>query len=108
MVQANNIGRGSAAGITYKRSFSAQNANCSGAYNFVAPNPVRNEEFNRILANAVNRPAFFTVPEFALKLGLGERACLVLDNQQLIPEKLLAASFVFQDPILTENVFLNP
>ncbi len=48
------------------------------------------------------------MPEFALKLGLGERACLVLDNQQLIPEKLLAASFVFQDPILTENVFLNP
>ncbi|HDL5699113.1 TPA: TIGR01777 family oxidoreductase [Mannheimia haemolytica] len=88
--------------------FLLKNANCSGAYNFVAPNPVRNEEFNRILANAVNRPAFFTVPEFALKLGLGERACLVLDNQQLIPEKLLAAGFTFQDPILTENIFLNP
>lgn len=88
--------------------FLLKNANCSGAYNFVAPNPVRNEEFNRILANAVNRPAFFTVPEFALKLGLGERACLVLDNQQLVPEKLLAAGFEFQDPILTESIFLNP
>ncbi|AHG73977.1 nucleoside-diphosphate sugar epimerase [Mannheimia sp. USDA-ARS-USMARC-1261] len=88
--------------------FLLKNANCSGVYNFVAPNPVRNEEFNRILANAVNRPAFFAVPEFALKLGLGERACLVLDNQQLIPEKLLAAGFEFQDPILTENIFLNP
>lgn len=88
--------------------FLLKNANCSGAYNFVAPNPVRNEEFNRILASAVNRPAFVTAPEFALKLALGERACLVLDNQQLISEKLLAAGFEFQDPILTEKVFLTP
>lgn len=88
--------------------FLLKNANCSGAYNFVAPNPVKNEVFNRIFAKAVNRPAFFAVPEFVLRLALGERDSLLLDNQQLVPEKLLAAGFVFQDPILTENVFLNP
>ncbi|QLB41224.1 TIGR01777 family oxidoreductase [Mannheimia pernigra] len=88
--------------------FLLKNAKCSGAYNFVAPNPVRNVEFNRILASAVNRPAFFSVPEFALKLGLGERACLVLDNQQLIPEKLVTEGFEFNDPILTEKIFLKP
>ncbi|HGO5853459.1 TPA: TIGR01777 family oxidoreductase [Mannheimia haemolytica] len=88
--------------------FLLKNANCSGAYNFVAPNPVKNEAFNRTFAKAVNRPAFFAAPEFALKLALGERACLLLDNQQLMPEKLLDAGFQFQNPILTEKLFIKP
>ncbi|MDD0825062.1 TIGR01777 family oxidoreductase [Mannheimia sp. AT1] len=87
--------------------FLLKNAKCSGAFNFVAPNPVTNAEFNQIFATAVNRPAIFAAPAFALKLILGERACLLLDNQAIVPEKLLAACFQFQDPILTENIFLN-
>lgn len=87
--------------------FLLKNAKCSGPFNLVAPNPVTNAEFNRVLSKAINRPAIFTVPEFALKLALGERACLVLDNQQLVPEKLLEAGFQFDEPILTEKIFLN-
>lgn len=88
--------------------FLLKNANCTGVFNFVAPNPVTNSEFNRIVAKAVNRPAIFNAPTFMLRLVLGERAGLLLDNQQLVPEKLLQAGFQFQDPILTEKIFLKP
>lgn len=88
--------------------FLLKNATCSGAFNVVAPNPVTNEQFNRMFAKAVKRPAIFAVPTFILKLTLGERACLLLDNQPLVPKKLLEAGFQFQDPILSENIFLNP
>lgn len=88
--------------------FLLKNAKCAGAFNLVAPNPVTNAEFNRTFAKAVNRPAFFAVPEFVLKLALGERASLLLDNQQIVPKKLLEAGFQFQDPTLTEKVFLKP
>lgn len=88
--------------------FLLKNAKCAGVFNLVAPNPVTNAEFNHIFAKAVSRPAFFTVPEFALKVALGERASLLLDNQQIVPQKLLEAGFQFQDPILTEKIFLKP
>lgn len=87
--------------------FLLKNAKCSGAFNLVASNPVTNREFNRILAKAVYRPAIFSVPEFVLKLVLGERSCLLLDNQQIVPQKLIEAGFEFSDPILTEKVFSN-
>lgn len=87
--------------------FLLKNAKCSGPFNFVSPNPVTNSEFNQTFAKAVNRPAIFSIPAFALKLVLGERACLLLDNQPIVPKELLEAGFQFQDPILTENIFLN-
>ncbi|ODQ38815.1 TIGR01777 family protein [Mannheimia haemolytica] len=79
-----------------------------GSLQFCCPKSGKNEAFNRTFAKAVNRPAFFAAPEFALKLALGERACLLLDNQQLMPEKLLDAGFQFQNPILTEKLFIKP
>jgi len=50
----------------------------SGAVNLVAPNPVRNAEFAKVLASVLGRPAFFPVPEFALRLAFGRwprRSC---------------------------------
>jgi len=45
-----------------------------GIYNVAAPNPVTNEEFTRILGQVMGRPSILPVPEFALKLLLGEVA----------------------------------
>lgn len=85
--------------------FLLENQQAQGAFNLVAPTPLRNETFNRQLADALNRPAFFHAPQFALKMLLGERAQLLLDNQPLIPQKLFAAGFQFDDP--TFDVFLK-
>ncbi|MGF1656085.1 MAG: TIGR01777 family oxidoreductase [Verrucomicrobiales bacterium] len=51
-----------------------------GPLNAVAPEPVRNTAFTRILAKAARRPAFFHAPSFALRLALGEMSSLMLDS----------------------------
>lgn len=76
--------------------FLLENACCQGAYNLVAPEPVRNVQFNQALSYALHRPAFFSVPSIVLKLSLGERSHLLLDNQPLVPKRLLTAGFEFQ------------
>jgi len=70
----------------------------SGAVNLVAPNPVRNAEFTKVLASVLGRPAFFPVPEFALWLAFGQMAAeeLLLSSQRVEPGKLLASGYAFR------------
>jgi uncharacterized protein len=70
----------------------------SGPVNLVAPNPVRNAEFTKVLASVLGRPAFFPVPEFALKLAFGKTAAeeMFLASQRVSPEKLKATGYAFQ------------
>ena len=50
-----------------------------GAYNAVAPDPVRNEEMAKAAAKALNRPLWLpNVPAFVLKLLFGELSVIVL------------------------------
>jgi len=72
----------------------------SGPYNMTAPEPVRNAEFSSILARTIHRPALFVAPAFLLKLGLGERATLLLEGQRVVPAKLQEAGFQFRYPVL--------
>jgi hypothetical protein len=70
----------------------------AGAVNLVAPNPVRNAEFTRVLASVLGRPAFFPVPEFALRMAFGKMAAgeLLLSSQRTEPGKLLAEGYEFR------------
>lgn len=70
----------------------------SGAVNLVAPNPARNAEFTKVLASVLGRPAFFPVPEFALRLAFGEMAAgeLLLASQRVEPGKLKASGYTFR------------
>ena len=70
----------------------------SGPVNLVAPNPVRNTEFTRVLASVLGRPAFFPVPKFALRLAFGKMAReeLLLASQRVEPEKLQASGYMFR------------
>jgi len=68
-----------------------------GAWNTVAPNPVRNSEFARILAGALHRPAILPVPAFALRLALGELGeALLLASQRAVPARLLGMQHRFR------------
>lgn len=72
-----------------------------GVVNTVAPDPVRNEEFTRILANVLNRPAMFPVPAAALKLAFGEMAEeTILASNRVRPAVLLERGFTFRFPTL--------
>jgi len=74
----------------------------SGPVNFVAPNPVRNVEFTKVLASVLGRPAFFPVPEFALRLAFGRMAAeeLLLASQRVEPGKLRSSGYEFHFPEL--------
>jgi uncharacterized protein len=70
----------------------------SGPVNLVAPNPVRNAEFTKVLASVLGRPAFLPVPEFALRMVFGEMAAaeLLLASQRIEPGKLMASGYTFR------------
>jgi uncharacterized protein (TIGR01777 family) len=74
------------------------NGPVSGPVNFVAPNPVRNAEFTKVLASVLGRPAFFPVTEFALRLAFGKMAAdeLLLASQRVEPGKLGASGYTFR------------
>ncbi|MCL6480958.1 MAG: TIGR01777 family oxidoreductase [Firmicutes bacterium] len=72
-----------------------------GPVNTVAPNPVRNIEFTRILARVLRRPAIVPAPAFVLRLVLGELADeLLLSSARVIPERLQQRGYSFQHPTL--------
>jgi hypothetical protein len=77
--------------------FAIEKASVRGAMNIVAPQPVQNAEFTRLLAKAMRRPALFPAPGFALRLALGEMAdALLLSSQRVLPHALEKLSYRFQ------------
>jgi uncharacterized protein (TIGR01777 family) len=74
----------------------------TGGVNLTNPNPVTNLEFTKALSSVVNRPAFFHVPAIALKIALGEFSVEALGSSRVLPSKLKAAGFKFnQSDILS-------
>jgi len=69
-----------------------------GIYNATAPNPVRMSELCENLGEVMNRPCWLPVPEFALKLLLGEAAQTVLEGQNVLPKRTQEQGFTYQYP----------
>ncbi|MFP4693977.1 MAG: TIGR01777 family oxidoreductase [Halothece sp.] len=69
-----------------------------GIYNATAPNPVRMSELCDNLGAVMNRPSWLPVPEFALKLLLGEAAQVVLEGQKVLPKRTQEQGFSYQYP----------
>lgn len=72
----------------------------SGAINGVAPGIVTNEEFTRELAAALHRPVFFPVPEFALRILMGEMAEVAMASLRVVPQVALETGCQFRYPNL--------
>lgn len=75
-----------------------------GVYNAVAPRPVTNAEWTRVLSRELSRPAPFPVPERLLRLGLGEMSELVLASQKVSSARAVANGFQFQFPVISQAV----
>jgi uncharacterized protein len=72
-----------------------------GAVNFVAPHPVTNAEFTKVLGQAVSRPTIFPMPAFAARLAFGEMAdALLLSSAKVQPKVLREHGFEFEFPTL--------
>ncbi len=75
---------------------------CNGPFNFAAPHPVRNKELAKAIGKVMNRPSFFPVPGFMLKLVLGEFGSVILEGQNAVPKALMDAGYVFRYPKIQE------
>ena len=76
-------------------------ASVRGPVNAVAPGPVSNAEFTRMLARVVRRPALLPVPAFVARLALGEMAdALLLAGARVMPARLQASGYRFRFPDL--------
>src|SRR5262249_26338994 len=62
----------------------------SGAVNAVAPQPVSNAEYTRVLGRVLRRPAVLPVPRLGPQLLLGDQGARELDcaSQRVIPNRL--------------------
>jgi uncharacterized protein len=80
--------------------YAAENTNVSGPMNGVAPQPVTNKEFTKVLAAVVHRPAVLPAPYFALRLAFGEFAQILFDSQRVMPKAAEHCGFQFQYPQL--------
>ena len=68
-----------------------------GPVNMVAPKPVTNEEFARILAGVLSRPGIFPLPAFVVKLVFGEMGeDLLLGSQKVEPSRLISTGYPFR------------
>ncbi|HVV08799.1 TIGR01777 family oxidoreductase [Amycolatopsis sp.] len=81
--------------------FAIEHETVSGPVNLCNPNPATNAEFTKALGRALNRPAPWWVPAFALRTALGETADeMALVSQRAVPEVLQKAGFSFADTTL--------
>lgn len=67
-----------------------------GVLNGTAPNPVTNAEWTRQLARATGRIALLPVPQFALRMALGEFANSLFVSHRVIPKRALDLGFDFR------------
>ena len=74
------------------------NSKITGPVNLTSPNPVTNQEFTAALARALNRPAIFPAPAFALRAALGGFSTEILGSKKIVPKVLTDAGFEFDYP----------
>jgi hypothetical protein len=73
-----------------------------GPVNAVAPNPVTNRDFTAALAEALRRPAFLTIPAFALRALGADVASELLASRRVVPRAAQQRGYAFAHPELGE------
>ena len=77
----------------------------NGPFNLTAPEPATCEQMIVGLGKAINRPTFLRIPEFAMKLFIGEAAEeLLLVSQKMTANKLIGSGFRFRYPDLRSSI----
>ena len=84
--------------------FAVDNDDVVGPLNFTAPEPLTNSEITKAMGRALHRPAIASVPEFALKIAVGEFASGITGSCRAVPAGLLKAGFVFQYPRIEQSL----
>ncbi|MFE7174670.1 TIGR01777 family oxidoreductase, partial [Streptomyces sp. NPDC057616] len=73
-----------------------------GPVNLTTPHPSTNRDITATVGETLRRPALLTVPDFALRLALGEFADGILMSQRVLPTRLLESGFSFEHPTFAD------
>jgi uncharacterized protein len=84
--------------------FAIDNEDVVGPLNFSAPEPLTNREITKAMGRALHRPTIASVPEFALKIVIGEFASGITGSCRAVPAGLLKAGFTFQYPTIEQSL----
>lgn len=82
--------------------FCLEHEGISGPVNVTAPEPKRNKDFMKTLAQVLHRPYWFTTPSFLIQTSLGEMSQLITKGQYVWPAKAINANYQFQYPKLKD------
>ena len=74
------------------------NETISGPVNITSPNPVTMDDFASVLGKVMSRPSWFRVPEFLLKIAVGDSANSITSSYRVIPKKLVDSGYKFRFP----------
>lgn len=76
-----------------------ENSSSTGVYNLIAPTPLNTKEFSETLALLLKKPCYIPIPQWIMRLTLGEMAEeLLLQGVLATPQKLLDEGFIFHYP----------
>jgi len=76
--------------------FLLENENARGAYNSISPMLTSSEDFLRTITKTLHRPFWFHLPEFLLRMTLGEMSVLLTKGRYSQPKRLLELGYQFQ------------
>lgn len=76
--------------------FVIENNSITGVINAVSPQSVTMKEFCKTLGKVLHRPCLFRIPEFLVKLFLGEMGDLLIKGGKVIPKKAIESGFQFE------------
>ncbi len=80
--------------------FIIEKENISGPVNAVSPHSVTMKEFCKTLGKVLKRPCLIRVPEWKLKLLIGEMSSILIGGGRVIPQKLIDSGFEFEYELL--------
>jgi uncharacterized protein len=86
--------------LTSMLRFIIEHQELTGPINATAPESVTMRNFCNVLGDVMNRPSWLPVPEFILKIALGQMAEMLLHGQRVVPNKIIGAGFEFWYPKL--------
>ena len=76
-----------------------------GIYNAITPNPVSNQELTSVIAKTLKKPLFLpNIPQFMMKLLLGEMSYLLFSSKNLSTQKIIGKGFKYKFPKIKEAI----
>jgi uncharacterized protein (TIGR01777 family) len=77
-------------------AWAVRHTELSGAFNVVGPEAVSYRGFARQLGRVLRRPVFLRVPQFVLRLLLGEMSLMLTHGPRIVPQRLQDAGYSFR------------